>query len=147
MSETKTMRIVKAVCRKCGNDVELNIGEMTLKEAEAATKKTIYNCIPGRHVELGPMADYLTIDWMSLGEKVDERPTDEQYGKDLVAKHGVENVFALGGEEIQKAVGVKSLHSVNDLTHIGQGEFADEEFFYSRYDAPHGSRFYVKSPR
>jgi hypothetical protein len=141
------MRIVKAVCRKCGNDVELNIGELSLKEAEAATKKGMYNCVVGRHTELSPMSDYLTIDWMSLGEKVDDRPSDEDYGKALVAKHGVENVFSMCGDELTEKVGVKSLRTINDLNHLGQGEFADEANFYSRHDAPGGARFYVRMKR
>jgi hypothetical protein len=121
---------------------------MTLKQAQVAVTKGMYSCIPGRHVELGPMSDYLTIDWMSLDEKADERPTDEQYGKDLVVKYGVENVFYLGGDETGKAVGVKCLQGINDLAHIGYGEFKDDKFNYSRHDAPmNGCRFYVRFPR
>jgi hypothetical protein len=120
---------------------------MTLKQAQVAVTKGMYSCIPGRHVELGPMSDYLTIDWMSLDEKVDDRPSDEEYGKALVVKHGVENVFSLCGDELTEKVGVKSLRTINDLNHLGQGEFADEKFYYSRHDAPGGNRFYVRSPR
>jgi hypothetical protein len=141
------MRIVKAVCKKCGCDVELNIGELTIKEAKVAVTIGMYTCIPGRHVELGPMSDYLKFDWESLSTQEDDRPTDEEYGKDLVARHGVENVFSMCGDELTEKVGVKSLRTINDLHHLGQGEFANEAYFFSRHDAPAGARFYVRMKR
>ena len=148
MPEAKTIRVVKAVCTKCKNDVTVDIGEMTIEEAKISVTKGMYSCSVGRHIELGPMSDYLKFDWSSLEAKVDDAPTDIEYGKELVGSHGQENVFYLGSEETGKAVGVPSLHTLNDLDHIGFGEFRSEGFLYSRHDSPLGGmRFYVRIRR
>lgn len=149
MAETQVkLRVLKAVCNVCKKPVTLDIGEMTLKQARESLQNAIgFNCSAGNHVEVGRMYDFLDVDWMSLQAKVDDVPSDVDFGLGLVKKHGVDNVFYLGGEDTGKAVGVKCLREVNDLDHMGFGEFASTGYWYSRHDAPSGYRFYVRAAR
>lgn len=138
---------VKATCRKCGAIVTLNIGTQTREQVEATLQiRKSFEC-PGRHVELGSMADYYEVDWSTIADAV-KVETPEEFGRKIIAQYGAENVFYLGGPELA-ALGIRDLRDVyKDLHHMGFGEFSNADFYFARNDAPGmGARFYVRSKR
>lgn len=142
-----SIRTVKASCRKCGETFDLNIGENSREEVENLLRQQrTVNC-PGQHVELSGPLDYWELHWDQVGER-EEPPSDEEYGQKLVEEKGRENVFYMGDKSIGELLRIPSLHEIKGLDHMGFGEFADAQHWYTRYDSPKGTtRFYVRSAR
>jgi hypothetical protein len=142
------MKYVTAVCRKCGEDVRVEIpaGKTVEQVKEAMGRQTGFSC-PGRHVELSGPLNYWTVDWSAVYEGETPRGPKE-FGRELIKAHGKENVFYLGDRKRIPRLGIKPLQSVPDLNHLGFGEFGNDAADYIRYDAPDGSiRFYVRVVR
>ncbi len=139
------MKYVKAICKKCGEDLKLEIpkGATVEQFRDLLANRQSFEC-PGRHQELSGPLNYWTVDWSAVYDGVDPQ-SPKEYGRELIKKHGKENVFYLGDKKRIPRLGIKPLQSVPDLNHLGFGEFGNDAADYIRYDAPDGSiRFYVR---
>ena len=61
--------------------------------------------------------------------------------------HDKSNWLHCGSLESAKALGLKSLHEVKDLRHLGFGDFADLEFVYERIVDTKAGRIYHRVKR
>ena len=61
--------------------------------------------------------------------------------------HDVENWLHCGSIESAKALGLKSLHEIKGLRHLGFGDFADLEFTYERIVDTKAGRIYHRVKR
>ena len=139
------MKYVTAVCRKCGEDLKLEVpkGASVEQFKEMLEKRTSFEC-PGRHVELSGPLNFWNVDWSAVYEGEAPRGPKE-FARELIKAHGKENVFYLGDKKRISRMSIKPLQSVPDLNHLGFGEFGNDTHDYLRYDAPDGSiRFYVR---
>lgn len=135
---------VHGTCRKCGCVVHFEVNGRTPDELREQLRQTQgYEC-PGRHVELGPMLDGFEMDWTPVERE--EPLSNEEFARTLVVKYGRERVFHLGEDALGLELGLRSLHEVPGLEHMGFGEFLEPKTcrFYQRWDSPRGARFYVQ---
>lgn len=139
-----TETYVKGRCRSCGTSVRYPMNGHTVEALQAELSSSEgYEC-PGRHVELGSLFDGYVWDFTPVTEP--EPASDEEYGKALVVRYGRERVFHLGQDKLGASLGIRSLHELKGLEHLGSGEFIHpaESRLYQRFDSPRGARFYVQ---
>lgn len=53
-------------CKKCGEIVIFDIGDITVNKAKEALSKMRMGECPGMHVEIGMITDYYEINWDKL---------------------------------------------------------------------------------
>ena len=133
-------RRIKGVCRKCGISLQVNIGDASIDEVkDYLARRDGYEC-PGFHVELGSMLE--GYDWDFTPFEAEPVMSDEDWVKHL-QDQGMTVID--GGQK--KVPGLKDIHSVPDLRHVGFGFFESKSHKYDRYDSPRGTRFYVEIPK
>lgn len=144
MNSTSTY--IKGTCRKCGATVRVEVnGQSVEKLKDQLLRSQPYEC-PGQHMELGNMLD--DYEWAWTPFTAPEPPTDEEYGRSLIEKHGPDRVYYLGDDAIGKLLGIKNLNTLRDLEHLGFGDFGNAEHHYVRHDSPsHTTRFYIQERR
>lgn len=133
---------LRGTCKKCRATLRVELDGHTAEQLRARLAEIQgYEC-PGQHVELSPMLD--GFDWDPTPVVAEEPLSDEEFGRILVVKYGRERLFHLGQDELGKQLGIRSLHEVSGLEHMGFGEFFDARHMYERFDSPRGARFYVQ---
>jgi len=145
--------VIKTTCKKCGVTINLDFGDMTREEAVKMCEeldRTPREC-PGMHCELGNWRYYWSLDdaihrAYDLGEGESELnvPSDREHVEALLAEG--REIYD-GGQNNLPELGLPSIHSVQDLEHMGFGNFRNATHVFLRCDSPHGTRFYEKSPR
>jgi hypothetical protein len=136
---------VRGVCKKCAAVVHVPVGEHAIPDLqELLGVLQGFEC-PGQHVEFGTALEQYEWDWDPVEREAP--PTDEHFGRMLIAQHGCANVLHMGKDTLGEALGIRRLQSIAGLEHMGFGDFADATHYYVRRDSPLGTRFYVRSER
>jgi hypothetical protein len=145
MPATKTY--IRGTCKKCGIIIRVEMKDALDTLKQELSEPFPYEC-PGRHQEFGPMLSGYDWDWTPMQAEEPQLPSDEEYGRQLIEKHGKERVFYLGDPAIGEALGIKHLTTLKDLEHLGFGDFANAQHYYVRHDSPrHTTRFYIGERR
>ena len=77
------------------------------------------------------------------GEPELDVPSDKEHVEALLAQG--RKIYD-GGQNTVPELAVPSIHSVQDLEHMGFGNFRNTAHVFLRCDSPRGSRFYVRQP-
>ena len=133
------MRYVRGICRKCGEVVKLDLGDLTPAEGRARLEAmNSFNCT-GNHVELAGPLNYLTIDWSIIHEDDTTQPTDDEW---LAEKH----------RQYEIVVDTKGLSEVIDrVVGFAMGacivirDGCEEQVAFEC--SPSGTRYYLIGPR
>ena len=116
-------------CQKCGAILRL---QGTKEQVEAWLDQKFFDC-PGMHVEITSPRNYLT--FVKVVDITEKPKTVKEILAELMEEyndHDLENWFHLGSLEKAKELGIKSLHSVKRLEHIGFGDFVGGGYEYRR---------------
>ena len=138
---------IETTCTKCGITITLDFGDMTKDEAIAMGRKldnTSREC-PGHHVELGGWWSLWQIDdairrAYDLDEGKESKPavSDQEYLEHLL---GEGKVIYDGGSNRVPELELPSIHDLNNLQHLGFGNFRNDTHTLVRCDS-RGTRFY-----
>lgn len=140
-------RYLTGTCKVCLGIAKFDIGDLEVHAAVALLKQREFgeckaSVLP--HVELGKAFGYYAFETDAAGQLVvteaaDERPTDEDYVKDLQAK----GVVVTSNPGTYPGLQSFADFPAGELRHLGFGEFENDRYQFVRYDSPRGRRFYV----
>lgn len=139
-------------CRDAGIEqpfvIDLGDEKISSEEARAIIVKSqmTFSCSGGGvypHTEINPLHKNVDFGEFEVFEfDNSEVLTDHDFYRQLKEQHGQENLFVISTIE-----GLDIPTLPRNLTHLGFGDFGNEEYVYSRHDAPSGRRIYVRSRR
>jgi hypothetical protein len=143
---------IKTTCNKCGESFHIDLGNMSREEAQAAFRAldTTSRQCPGGHVEFGGFRALWNLDdalrrAYDLGEAVEMSvPCDEEHVGRLLAEG--RDIWDGGANKVP-SLGLRAIHEVPGLAHLGCGDFASDTHIFVRRDSPLGTRFYERLPK
>ncbi|MDF2841805.1 MAG: hypothetical protein K0R00_231 [Herbinix sp.] len=130
-------KLVSAKCKKCGNYLNFDIGNMDKEEAENSLKAIrSWQCSAGNHVELMSPFDLYEFDWDNITEN--EPVTEEQFQADL--KEKFKEVYS--SDEFGEAYSIDSFALGKCLCHPRNGD-EDSMIIFDFIHGPSGKRYYI----